>query len=94
MDFVSISLSYFCSKSIFIFLRVCLNLEVEEGDIFTFEDQGQEWLVGLLIVVGVGSNNVLTNIRLVIVSKIPNIQKLQIRRLSRTFLHAIYVKSN
>ena len=82
MDFVSISLSYFCSKSIFIFLRVCLNLEVEEGDIFTFEDQGQEWLVGLLIVVGVGSNNVLTNIRLVIVSKIPNIQKLQIRRLS------------
>ena len=94
MDFVSISLSYFCSKSIFIFLRVCLNLEVEEGDIFTFEDHGQEWLVGLLIVVGVGSNNVLTNIRLVIVSKIPNIQKLQIRRLSRTFLHAIYVKSN
>jgi hypothetical protein len=94
MDFVSISLSYFCSKSIFIFLRVCLNLEVEEGDIFTFEDQGQEWLVGLLIVVGVGSNNVLTNIRLVIVSKIPNIKKLQIRRLSRTFLHAIYVKSN
>jgi hypothetical protein len=94
MDFVSISLSYFCSKSIFIFLRVCLNLEVEEGDIFTFEDQGQEWLVGLLIVGGVGSNNVLTNIRLVIVSKIPNIKKLQIRRLSRTFLHAIYVKSN